>query len=735
MRFRQVSRLRLSLPFTLAALVALGALVGWTLYMRAEARRYAVTEAERSGARVAQSVAREQERLIESALQLLMGLAQRSEVQSLAAGRCNDVVASVLKAFPVYVDVIVAKPSGEAVCAGRAPEASSALVDRADVGRSVQTGNTTLGRYRIDGASGTATVTLTAPSVDDAGVVRAVVVVALDLTWLSRTLRETPLMDGASLVVVDRRGTILTHYPEPERHVVIEEPIMHVVLAQGDGTAEGLGVDGVPSVFAFAPLLRDSERAGDATVIVAMPKHAIFREADRLFSAHLGGLAIVALALMVAAGLGADFLVGRPAHTLTQALRRLSAGDVRSRPLALARSRGAFGRLARTLDAVARRLELRQREAALLEKKLAAARAAAPKPAEAIAPVAEPPRPQEAVEPERAEGAEPRPWRVAPASEPAATGESSRPGSSSFEAYWGLAQAPFENSPNPRFLYLAPDHLDALRRLDYGVRQRRGCVVLTGEPGCGKTTLIRALISDLEPERYEIGLLTRPIGDSVGSLLRDALYELGVETRERRRPELLHMLNDLLLKNYKNGLETLIVADDVQLVDDPKWLEEISLLLNFQANEQSLLAIVLAGTPELLPKVRAVKHLDQRIAVRCQVRPLDETQAGKYICHRLQVAGRAEPTFTPEAVKLIHEATHGRPRQINNVCDSALMLGCLGGRRVIDEEIIRSVLKDMALPQGSESPKGTEAAEPLLRPVRGIVRPLESGLRRPSSDA
>jgi general secretion pathway protein A len=263
-----------------------------------------------------------------------------------------------------------------------------------------------------------------------------------------------------------------------------------------------------------------------------------------------------------------------------------------------------------------------------------------------------------------------------------------------YEAYWELSEPPFDNSPNPKFFYLSPDHEEALVRLIYTVRNRKGCGMLTGEYGCGKTTLSRALIQRLEAERYEIGLLTNP-GSTPVDLLREALYQLGVESTETRKPELLHQLNDLFFRNYQAGRDTVIIVDEAQLVEDDAVFEELRLLMNFQTDDRFLITLVLIGSTELGEKVRRLKHLDQRITLRYHLKPLDPTHTASYIGHRLGMAGRTTQLFTPEAIKLIFDFTHGTPREINNVCDVALLVGYSKRVKEIGEKIIAEVIKDM----------------------------------------
>jgi len=263
-----------------------------------------------------------------------------------------------------------------------------------------------------------------------------------------------------------------------------------------------------------------------------------------------------------------------------------------------------------------------------------------------------------------------------------------------YEAYWGLSEPPFDNSPNPKFLYLSPEHEEALVRMIYAVRQRKGCAMLTGEYGCGKTTLSRALIQRLEAERYEVSLLNNP-GWTALEFLSEILYELGAQTEEKTRPELIHRLNEVFFRNYREGRDTVIIVDEAQLIADDGVFEELRLLMNFQTDDRFLVTILLIGSPELTPKVRRLKHLDQRIAIRYHLNTLDDAHTANYIAHRLKMAGRSEQIFTEEAIKLVFDFTRGTPREINNLCDIALLVGCSKQIRVIDEKVIAEVIKDM----------------------------------------
>jgi type II secretory pathway predicted ATPase ExeA len=262
-----------------------------------------------------------------------------------------------------------------------------------------------------------------------------------------------------------------------------------------------------------------------------------------------------------------------------------------------------------------------------------------------------------------------------------------------YEAFWGFSEPPFDNSPNPKFLYLSPEHEEALVRLMYAVRQRKGCALLTGEYGCGKTTLSRTLIQRLEAERFEIGLLTNPRWGPA-EFLGELLYQLGVETREQNKVELLHQLHDVFFRNFQATRDTVIIVDEAQLIEDEAVIEELRLLLNFQTDDRFLVTLLLVGSSELAAKVRRLRPLDQRVAVRYHLHALDDAHTANYIAHRLKMAGQASPIFTEQAIRLIFDFTRGTPREINNLCDIALLVGYSRRAQEIDERIVAEVIKD-----------------------------------------
>ncbi len=242
------------------------------------------------------------------------------------------------------------------------------------------------------------------------------------------------------------------------------------------------------------------------------------------------------------------------------------------------------------------------------------------------------------------------------------------------EAYWGLREAPFDNSPSPRFLYLAPEHETALARLLYAVVHRKGCATLTGGYGSGKTMLVRELFRRLPSERYDVAMVTNPRGNTV-EFWRDVLWELGEETTEVVGPSLLRLVNDRLYRNFRGGRDTVVVIDEAQLIGDDAILEELRLLLNLQTDDRFLATILLVGSPALGARLERLDHIAQRIAVRCHLPQFGLSQTEAYITHRLRVAGLERKIFADHAIRLVVEWSGGVPRKINTLCDLALLIG------------------------------------------------------------
>ncbi|MCJ7580796.1 MAG: AAA family ATPase [Candidatus Aminicenantes bacterium] len=244
-----------------------------------------------------------------------------------------------------------------------------------------------------------------------------------------------------------------------------------------------------------------------------------------------------------------------------------------------------------------------------------------------------------------------------------------------YESYWGLNEKPFENTPDPRFLFLSSEHLEALTRLIYIVEELKGATLLTGEYGCGKTVLSRLLFEKLSPDKYNVALLTNPMLDPT-ELLEEICFQLGVESKETSsKTQLLRDLNDSLYRNMKNSKGTIIIVDEAQAIKNEQAFEELRLLLNFQLNDRFLLTLILIGQPELREMIGKMKQFKQRISMQYHLNPLNSNDSAKYITHRLKVAGVRRKIFTDDAVKIIWGHANGVPRVMNTICDTCLLTG------------------------------------------------------------
>jgi len=261
--------------------------------------------------------------------------------------------------------------------------------------------------------------------------------------------------------------------------------------------------------------------------------------------------------------------------------------------------------------------------------------------------------------------------------------------------FYGLAEKPFDPTPDPRFHHLTPAHREALAQLEDGVRERRGFLMLTGEVGTGKTTLIRTLLErlDLKTDAAVVTNSMMPFDDILAYAMEDFGIPVGT-TRAQR----LSALNGFLIERVRRGLNTVLVIDEAQNLDESA-LEQVRLLSNFETTTEKLLQILLAGQPELRTKLDQpeLRQLKQRIGLRCKIRPLTTEETRRYIGHRLTVArGASSPAapeiFTQGAIAAICEYSTGIPRVVNIVCDHCLLIGYAEQKTMIDENIAQEAI-------------------------------------------
>jgi type II secretory pathway predicted ATPase ExeA len=265
-----------------------------------------------------------------------------------------------------------------------------------------------------------------------------------------------------------------------------------------------------------------------------------------------------------------------------------------------------------------------------------------------------------------------------------------------YKDFYGLTERPFSKTPDPRFLFQSKMHREALARLLYAVEER-DLILLTGEIGCGKTTLSRALMDEL-PEGYKILLFINPRLTPM-EFLRALALRLGVAEPLRFKTDLLEQIGAELYRLFQQNICPVLVVDEAQLVPHKDTFDEIRLLTNFQLDDRNLMSVVLMGQPELRKRLahRAYEPLRQRIGMQFDLQPLSQNDTAAYIDYRIQVAGGEAGVFLPAAIEMIYSYSGGVPRKINHAASLALLEGFGRETRQIGPDIIRSIMAELTL--------------------------------------
>ena len=263
-----------------------------------------------------------------------------------------------------------------------------------------------------------------------------------------------------------------------------------------------------------------------------------------------------------------------------------------------------------------------------------------------------------------------------------------------YEAYFGLQERPFSKTPDPRFLFLSKGHREALARMQYAVEER-DLVLLTGEIGCGKTTLSRALMDTLD-DSFKVVCLINPRLTPL-EFLSSLARHLGVTEPARFKVDLLEQIGKLLFEYYENDMTPVVVIDEAQLVPHKETFDEIRLLTNFQLDDRNLISIVLMGQPELKQRLRhrAYEPLRQRIGMQFELTPLSQAEISEYLDFRMVTAGGKPGLFSEEAVAAVYSYSNGTPRMINHAASLAL-LECFGrGEARIEQNVVDAVMLEL----------------------------------------
>ncbi|OGQ98254.1 MAG: hypothetical protein A2521_02685 [Deltaproteobacteria bacterium RIFOXYD12_FULL_57_12] len=302
-----------------------------------------------------------------------------------------------------------------------------------------------------------------------------------------------------------------------------------------------------------------------------------------------------------------------------------------------------------------------------------------------------------------------------------------------YEAYYGFREKPFQIVPNPRFLFLSEKHRNALTYLEYGIAENVGFVLLTGEVGTGKTTLVRYLLNKIE-QTMEVGVVFNTNVDP-DELLASVLQAFGLEP-VAGRGRTVEVLFRYLIENYARRRRVLLVIDEAQNLSRAA-LEEVRMLSNLQTDDHVLLQVMLVGQPELRQQLRAPElvQFSQRIAVQYHLGTLVPDETVNYIGHRLEMVGGTADLFAPAAMARIHDAAGGVPRLINILCDTALVYGYADGLHRIDVDVVQQVLDDRGetenttafqLPVADEGGEDKQALGERLATMEQAVRHLQA---------
>jgi general secretion pathway protein A len=301
-----------------------------------------------------------------------------------------------------------------------------------------------------------------------------------------------------------------------------------------------------------------------------------------------------------------------------------------------------------------------------------------------------------------------------------------------YQRFFGLRESPFNVNPDPRYLYLTRHIQEALAGLTYGIQNRKGFILLTGEVGTGKTTLLNRLLDWLRGQNVATAYIFNSRLE-VNHLFDFMMADFEIPYESREKSHILLRLNQWLLERYRAGETAVLIVDEAQNLS-PEVLEEIRLLTNLETSTEKLLQIVLTGQPELEEKLKIpqLRQLRQRITLRCRTSALSLEETFGYIAERLRIAGaNSEPIFSKEAIQAVHLYSRGIPRVVNLLCEHAMINAYVDSLRPVPAHLVEEVARDFQLDEvgpiagnGAIHPVGAMNTEALLENLDELVSRL-----------
>lgn len=299
-----------------------------------------------------------------------------------------------------------------------------------------------------------------------------------------------------------------------------------------------------------------------------------------------------------------------------------------------------------------------------------------------------------------------------------------------YERFFGLREGPFNVTPDPRYLFMTKQIQESLAGLTYGIQNRKGFILLTGEVGTGKTTLLNRILEGLRGQRVTTAFIFNTCL-KVSHLFDFILADFGIACESREKSQVLLRLNQWLLERYRAGETAVLIVDEAQNLSLPV-LEEIRLLTNLETSTEKLMQIILTGQPELEEKLKLpqLRQLRQRVSLRLRTEPLTLEETFGYINERLRIAGaNGEPIFSDEAAQSVHLYSRGIPRVINLLCEHAMINAYVEHVRPVPPHLVKEVAHDLQLDEITTSEALAAAQESAYSQV--LRKNLDELLRRP----